>query len=71
MMTKAYLGVGVYVEYGPDGLTLTTERSVLSSATTYGRLGATNTIHLTPEVYHALLEFVARMESGSVEEPPR
>ena len=64
MMTKAYLGVGVYVEYGPDGLTLTTD-------TTYGRLGATNTIHLTPEVYHALLEFVVRMESRSVEEPPQ
>ena len=64
MMTKAYLGVGVYVEYGPDGLTLTTDSG-------YGKHGPASTIHLTPEVYHALLEFVARMESGSVEKPPR
>ena len=64
MMTKAYLGVGVYVEYGPDGLTLTTDNR-------YGKHGPASTIHLTPEVYHALLEFVARMESRSVEEPPQ
>jgi len=64
MMTKAYLGVGVYVEYGPDGLTLTTDSG-------YGKHGPASTIHLTPEVYHALLEFVVRMESRSVEEPPQ
>ena len=66
MMTKAYLGDGVYVEYDNlrNDLTLTTDSG-------YGRHGATNTIHLTPEVYHALLEFVVRMESRSVEEPPQ
>ena len=66
MMTKTYLGDGVYVEYDNlrNDLTLTTDSG-------YGKHGPASTIHLTPEVYHALLEFVARMESRSVEEPPQ
>ena len=53
-MAKVYLGDSVYVEYRNGMLTLTTDNG----------LGPSNTIHLEPEVYAALLAFVARLSDS-------
>jgi hypothetical protein len=48
--TKTYLGDAVYLELEGDCLVLTTENGI----------SVTNRIVLEPEVYRALLEFVAK-----------
>lgn len=48
---KAYLGDGVYVAYDGFSLWLTAEDGIR----------ATDTICLEPEVYHALVRYVAKL----------
>jgi len=50
-MTKEYLGDAVYVDFDGHMLTLTTENGI----------SVTNTIHLEPEVYGALTQYVQRL----------
>jgi hypothetical protein len=52
MGTKEYLGDAVYVEFDGYGLRLTTEDGIR----------ATNTIVLEPEVYEALVRYVAGLK---------
>lgn len=49
---KAYLGDGCYADFDGYDLVLTTENGV----------AATNRIVLEPEVYKALLEYMARLK---------
>ena len=51
-MVKVYLGDGCYVEFDGYGLVLTTENGI----------SETNRIVLEPEVYRALVEFVAHLK---------
>ncbi len=53
-MTKEYIGDSVYAEFDGFYLTLTTDNG----------LGPSNTIHLEPAVYAALLEFASRATGG-------
>lgn len=48
-MAKTYLGDGVYVAEDGEGIRLTTEDGI----------SVTNTIFIEPEVYEALLKFMA------------
>jgi len=50
-MSKQYLGDGVYVDFDGFALVLTTENGIET----------TNTIVLEPEVYSALLAYVATL----------
>lgn len=52
-MNKAYLGDGCYVSFDGYALWLTTEDGI----------SAQNTICLEPEVYHALTDYVARLQA--------
>ncbi len=54
-MKKEYLGDGAYVEAKYGGLQLTTENGI----------SVTNSIFLEPEVYAALLEYVARLRTDT------
>ena len=56
---KEYLGDSVYVEHDGFMLTLTTENGY----------GPSNTIHLEPEVYRNLAQYVAREYERQREEP--
>lgn len=49
--TKSYLGDGVYVDVDAGGLVLTAENGI----------AATDTIYLDPEVWQALLDYVANL----------
>jgi hypothetical protein len=49
-MEKTYLGDSVYAENDGFGIILTTENG----------FGATNTIYLEPQVYQALLDYMAK-----------
>lgn len=51
--SKTYIGDGVYVEWDGSVLTLTTENGIQ----------VTNTIHLEPEVYVALVRYVDRLNT--------
>lgn len=51
-MDKDYLGDSVYVEHDGYMLTLTTENG----------FGPSNTIHLEPAVYEALVRYVERLK---------
>lgn len=50
---KMYLGDGVYVDVERGMLKLTTENGI----------STTNTIYLEPEVYEALVQYVARLKA--------
>jgi hypothetical protein len=52
---RAYLGDGVYVDVERGMIRLTTEDGIR----------ATNTIYLEPEVYEALVAYVARLQESS------
>lgn len=54
-MSKEYLGDSVYVQHDGYMLTLTTDNGY----------GPSNTIHLEPEVYEALRQYVARLGGGT------
>ena len=54
-MNKEYLGDGVYVETEHGMLKLTAEAGY----------GATDTIYLEPEVFAALVEYVARQKTAA------
>ncbi len=56
---KQYLGDGAYVDYDGYALVLTTEDGIR----------ATNRIVLEPEVYHALVAYVARLKAKDEEAP--
>jgi hypothetical protein len=53
---KRYLGDGVYVDYDGYGLVVTTENGI----------DVTNTIVFEPEVYAALVAYVAQLKTGEV-----
>jgi len=58
-MNKDYLGDSVYVEVTPEGmLCLTTDNG----------MGASNEIFLEPEVYQALVNYVARIKAQCQQE---
>jgi hypothetical protein len=57
-MSKAYLGDGAYVDFDGYALVLTTENGIRE----------TNRIVLEPEVYAALLEYVARLKADTAKE---
>jgi hypothetical protein len=58
-VSKAYLGDGVYLDWDDFGtLVLTTENGIRE----------TNRIVLEPEVYAALLEYVARLKADAAKE---
>lgn len=54
---KAYLGDGAYVDFDGYALILTAENGI----------EATDRIVLEPEVYHALVEYVARLKAEDSE----
>ncbi len=54
---KTYLGDGAYVEYDGYALVLTTENGI----------EVTNRIVLEPNVYHSLVEYVARLKRAQPE----
>lgn len=54
-MSKTYLGDGAYVDFDGYALVLTTENGIRE----------TNRIVLEPEVYAALLEYVARLKADA------
>lgn len=57
MTRREYLGDSVYVAWDGFMLTLTTDNGY----------GPTNTVHLEPAVYQALVEFVGRLEKPEPE----
>ncbi len=57
MMPKEYLGDSVYVDFDGWMLTLTTENG----------MGASNIIHVEPEVYAALEKYVERLKAANAE----
>lgn len=59
MVAQDYLGDSVYVHYNGFMVTLYTDNGN----------GATNVIHLEPEVYAALLKFVKRIREPDEEKP--
>jgi hypothetical protein len=54
-VSKTYLGDGAYVDFDGYALVLTTENGIRE----------TNRIVLEPEVYAALLEYVARLKADA------
>ena len=57
-MDKTYLGDSVYVQHDGYMLTLTTENGY----------GPSNTIHMEPEVFEALVRYVKRLEEKANDE---
>ena len=56
---KQYIGDGVYVDYDGFSLVLTTEDGIRT----------TNTIYLEGNVWHSLVEYVARLKDVDKETP--
>lgn len=56
---KRHLGDGVYCDFDGFGLVLTTENG----------MGASNTITLEPEVFHALMQYVEALKKKPEVEP--
>lgn len=57
MSEKTYLGDSVYADTNCEMIILTTENG----------FGASNTIHLVPEVFEALVQYVASLKAESEE----